>query len=367
MNARVVLARMRSFFAARPDPYADADRHNARRFTGLVWLIQAAAASVFVAFSSPAARFGSDGWAVAAGSIAGAAVLGTMLLRDGERFSDDALLGLSYLGVTQVALLQWLAGDMASPYLSLFLLWVVVVPACHPPRRVAAFLAFLAFAAASPLIYGAWNGTTAADIAGRVLIWFALAAVIMARVDGFRRQRIGLSRRGDVAERKALFDALTGLRNRRAFDQDLSTEVARARRSGVTLTLVLADLDGFKEINDRWGHVHGDRCLRRVAGALSATLRGSDRGYRWGGDEFAALLPDTDTAGAERVCDRISSYVVGLQDGRDRVAPEGERLAISFGIVELGDGMGAIDMLEAADLALLTRKADAGRRPSPLD
>jgi diguanylate cyclase (GGDEF)-like protein len=143
-------------------------------------------------------------------------------------------------------------------------------------------------------------------------------------------------------------DALTGLPNRRAYEERLRHELARARRYDHPLALCLLDLDGFKGVNDRLGHPAGDKILRAVADAIRAT-RDADEGFRVGGDEFAILLPETTARGA----------VTGVQRMIDELARnsvEGlERIGVSYGIAS---GERDPDSLHAAaDRELLAAKA----------
>ena len=96
-----------------------------------------------------------------------------------------------------------------------------------------------------------------------------------------------------IVERQALLDGLTGLANRRQSEEALSAELHRAERLGGPLALVLADLDSFKGVNDRYGHPAGDTVLREFAQVLRATVREIDTAGRWGGEEFFVLLPGT--------------------------------------------------------------------------
>ena len=134
-----------------------------------------------------------------------------------------------------------------------------------------------------------------------------LAGVIgssMANADKFKQ-----------AQHESLHDPLTGLWNRRAYDQELETEFKRAKRYKHPLSIALFDLDGFKALNDSQGHPAGDQALREVAQALGRCLRTVDKSFRIGGDEFAILLPDTAAAGAKLVIKRIQQQVVELGRG----------------------------------------------------
>jgi diguanylate cyclase (GGDEF)-like protein len=126
----------------------------------------------------------------------------------------------------------------------------------------------------------------------------------------------------DVTERKsleerlaqlALFDGLTGVANRRTFDESLDREWRRCVRAAMPLSLLLVDIDCFKALNDSQGHQKGDDCLRQVATALRNTVRrATDLVARYGGEEFVLLLPETDAAGAEAIGERIRAEIEAL-------------------------------------------------------
>jgi diguanylate cyclase len=100
-------------------------------------------------------------------------------------------------------------------------------------------------------------------------------------------------------------DPLTGLYNRRALDEELVMALAARDRHGTSFGLIILDLDGFKEINDRWGHAEGDRVLVELAGLISASSRATDRAFRYGGDEFVLILPGIDENGLQRFSDNL--------------------------------------------------------------
>jgi diguanylate cyclase (GGDEF)-like protein len=154
--------------------------------------------------------------------------------------------------------------------------------------------------------------------------------------------------------RSAVTDPLTGLPNRLAFEAALDRELLRVARTGQPLTIVMFDLDHFKSVNDRFGHKAGDRALRAVAAILDRARRGSDLVARLGGEEFVALLVDTDAEGGRRFYKRVSSFpeLAGLPCGR---------LTLSAGVAQAKDGLVTRDdLLGAADRALYAAKA-AGR------
>jgi diguanylate cyclase (GGDEF)-like protein len=123
---------------------------------------------------------------------------------------------------------------------------------------------------------------------------------------------IEVSRMQAELSRQALSDALTGLPNRRAFAARFDEALARARRQGRPLSLLVFDLDHFKQVNDRHGHAAGDTVLRHVATVVGAASRGEETFARIGGEEFACLLPDLDTTAAMAVADRLRAQLADI-------------------------------------------------------
>ncbi len=157
-------------------------------------------------------------------------------------------------------------------------------------------------------------------------------------------------------------DGLTGVSNRRAFDEVLRSEFARGIHDGRPLALLLIDVDHFKAFNDAYGHPEGDECLKTVARVLTGALRRrGDRVARIGGEEFAVILPDTDTAGAMTMAERIRAGVRDLRIRHQRSV--GGLVTVSVGVAVSGgdEGPPSIDALVGrADAALYAAKA-AGR------
>lgn len=153
-------------------------------------------------------------------------------------------------------------------------------------------------------------------------------------------------------------DALTGLRNRRFFDENLTTEFQRACREKYGICVLMIDIDRFKQINDHWGHAVGDECLCAVAAAIYASLkRPSDLAARYGGEEFVAMLPNTDLAGGVRVAEAIRESVVNLEVPS---LPGEFPLSVSVGVAATlpESGSGWDEVVVAADECLYRAKND---------
>lgn len=162
-----------------------------------------------------------------------------------------------------------------------------------------------------------------------------------------------------IVERQALLDGLTGLANRRSADETLRLEVARARRFGDKVCLVIADLDDFKNVNDTFGHPVGDDALRMFAATLAATVREMDVAARWGGEEFALVLPGTDAEGGARLAERAR---VALEDRGLRVDGRAVPLTASFGVAALPPSVDVDELVSAADAALYEAKRTGKNR-----
>jgi diguanylate cyclase (GGDEF)-like protein len=139
-------------------------------------------------------------------------------------------------------------------------------------------------------------------------------------------------------EEQSITDGLTGLRNRRFFDERLHEEFGRAQRYSDPVSLIMLDLDHFKRVNDRWGHQAGDLVLRESAGLIRASLRDPDIPARYGGEEFAVILPKTHVQGAlavaERVWRAIGGMIFRLPGAEGEVAPSAVevRITVSIGV-----------------------------------
>jgi diguanylate cyclase (GGDEF)-like protein len=154
-------------------------------------------------------------------------------------------------------------------------------------------------------------------------------------------------------ERLVITDDLTGLFNRRYFYRKLDEEAVRAKRQNGKLSLILFDLDHFKEYNDTFGHIEGDRALKEVGRIILSSIRDKvDSGCRYGGDEFAVILPGADMEHASAVAGRIQRSVREKKMGN---------VGISAGIAEYNPESGMEDFIKTADDALYEAKKLKGR------
>ena len=170
-----------------------------------------------------------------------------------------------------------------------------------------------------------------------------------------------LGRRIDELRRLSTTDPLTELANRRAFEQRLNAEWQRSRRDRTPLSLLLIDIDGLKRVNDEDGHAAGDVLLRAAARSIRATMRVTDCGARWGGDEFAMIAPNTRPRAAEHLGHRLMAH---LADPAQTGHPTA--IAVSIGIATV-DPLSTSELalerlLELADSALYRAKIDGRNR-----
>jgi diguanylate cyclase (GGDEF)-like protein len=215
--------------------------------------------------------------------------------------------------------------------------FVLVGALGHPWQRFLPLGGVIAAAALLPLTYAA-DTTMVLAVAVELLLWSGMAGFCLVLMSRVRAQRV-------ESERLAHVDALTLLSNRRAFEADA---LAALREP---LALAVGDLDAFKDINDRFGHLAGDACLSEVAAALAARARAGDTVFRWGGDEFAVLLRG---AGAEEAAMACARLQVSVAETVRR--PDGGRVTITFGWALHEPGMSVEQLVAAADAELLASK-----------
>jgi diguanylate cyclase (GGDEF)-like protein len=159
------------------------------------------------------------------------------------------------------------------------------------------------------------------------------------------------------AEKKARVDELTRLLNRRSLDEMIDTEIGRHSRYGGVFTLAILDLDSFKSFNDSYGHLSGDRLLRDVGHVIKSAIRNVDLAFRYGGDEFAILLPQTNIGDALQVLERVREKIARVVDSGDI------HVTSSIGLASWpDDGISHTDIIAAADSTLYRAKRSGGNR-----
>jgi diguanylate cyclase (GGDEF)-like protein len=180
------------------------------------------------------------------------------------------------------------------------------------------------------------------------------ASIVKARV----RTQLELKRYQDHLKSLSTIDGLTGIANRRKFDETLETEWRRARRNQSALSLIMMDIDYFKAYNDNYGHLAGDECLKRLASELGEICRRpADLFSRYGGEEFVMLLPDIDSRGAASMADRVQEKVRGIRipHAYSLVA---DHVTFSMGVATMvpQDDQTQFDLINAADNLLYIAK-----------
>ncbi len=224
-------------------------------------------------------------------------------------------------------------------------LWIVLYASFFFARRRALLqVAWIAVLYAAVLANDAGSSAT-------VTLWTVTVGglLVAALVIGALRERVLnlIARLADAART----DPLTGLLNRRGFDELFTSELRRSRRTQRPFSLVIGDLDCFKQVNDRHGHPAGDRALRRAASVLQDDNRASDAAARLGGEEFAVIVPETDARGAHVLAERLRRGIA------DAFAADDPPLTISFGVVSFPKhGRTHEQLLERADEAMYAAK-----------
>ena len=224
-------------------------------------------------------------------------------------------------------------------------------PPTRPPFQFASLLFVILLLALLPWLTtwfenGQWTPspreTWASMLASAIAISFGIWVIVL-----LRRERAANLRHLADLEALTLADPLTGLGNRRALERELMRSMLRSRRLDHALSLLYMDVDGLKEVNDRFGHAAGDDTLRALGAALRQCSReGADSGYRVGGDEFV-LIVLADREGAERLARRI-------HDGFEARSPHQSRL--SSGVVEWDGALSASELLNDADRRMYRNK-----------
>jgi len=182
-----------------------------------------------------------------------------------------------------------------------------------------------------------------------------------SQISRARRQLVGQLAKQDFASWLDAMDPLTETLSRRSMDSILARETSRAEQKGSPLTILLVDMDDFRDVNTRLGHLGGDRALAEVGRILKQTFRASDLVFRYGGDEFLVLLTDTDERGAHRACERLFEEVT-----RWNAQPtfQGYNMRLSCGVAMFESGKNVQDVIQQADENMYSNKAERKRVPS---
>jgi diguanylate cyclase (GGDEF)-like protein len=186
------------------------------------------------------------------------------------------------------------------------------------------------------------------------------APVVRMRVNN----QVELKQARDQLTRLAITDGLTGLANRRQFDETLLREYARLARHEAELSLLMIDVDHFKAFNDTYGHCKGDDCLRAVARVIAdATLRPADLGARYGGEEFACVLPETSAEGANAIAEEIRAKIEMLRIPH-ACSTGADHVTVSIGVATTRclPGGSPLDLISEADRQLYRAKLGGRNR-----
>lgn len=169
-----------------------------------------------------------------------------------------------------------------------------------------------------------------------------------------REEIISNALQKQVIEQQSFTDPLTEIYNRRSLDEIVTRFISHARRRKVPLTFLMVDMDQFKRVNSRYGHLTGDFVLAEVANLLKSSIRGCDAIVRYGGDEFLILLADTTSEGASSVVTRITSHLGEWNSGKH---VPGLMISLSIGAAEWHDGQTLDEVLDIADRRMYQDKA----------
>jgi diguanylate cyclase (GGDEF)-like protein len=168
-----------------------------------------------------------------------------------------------------------------------------------------------------------------------------------------RRKLVATAIQSEIVRLQSFTDPLTDVYNRRSLEELAARFISRARRSDEPLAFLLVDVDHFKKVNTKFGHITGDFVLSEIAGLLRSSTRGSDAVVRYGGDEFLIILANTSAQNAGTVVKRISDYLARWNEGRHL---EGFSLTVSVGVAEFSEGQTLDEALDAADQDMYARK-----------
>jgi diguanylate cyclase (GGDEF)-like protein/putative nucleotidyltransferase with HDIG domain len=338
-RAAALRARLAAGLEGAANPGTLHDPQAAARFLGLAYLGGTALALTSMALPQPPGTSVAGLFAL----YASAFLAGVLLLLRAQRASDWEIALALLLGSAFISLAIVFTEERTGVY-SMLYVWVALESAYFLSWRLTA-LELAAVGACFALVLGAERPAGAEE---QWLLTVGTIAVVAVLVGALKRHVARLIERlADAAQT----DPLTKLRNRRGFQGVLEAELARALRTGKPVSLLVADLDHFKIVNDRLGHAGGDRALQRFAGQMQRLTRQVDAGARLGGEEFALVLPECGKHDAYLVAERLRRAV------RAAFAEGTVPLTVSIGVASHPDhGHTADDLLLAGDQALYAAK-----------
>ncbi|MDO6562592.1 sensor domain-containing diguanylate cyclase [Amphritea sp. 1_MG-2023] len=168
--------------------------------------------------------------------------------------------------------------------------------------------------------------------------------------------------------KQSITDDLSGLFNQRHFYVQVASEMMRIKRYGGQLSLVCIDLDGFKQVNDRMGHLEGDQIIRQIGRVLREGLRDSDQAFRYGGDEFMLMLPNTGMADACHLANRVRElFNLECSYSPDSLINSGFHVSMSLGVVSCSGAEPVDNFVQKADIAMYAAKQAGGNCVKPFD
>jgi len=317
------------------DLFPIADLRTAKRVGGIFWLWAAGVALLLLPLAPPdQSSIGDAGWLIAAVIIAVAAAYGVRLLRAASPDSSVSvepreILHFDYVAIVFITFLNVLSGNDA-PYEELLLIAAIYTAGLVSPRATALYMLFVAAALAVPLLGS--DPQPFSEQVGRWVIWSGLAMAASMLTVKQRLERAALLERGEEAQHLARADPLTGLGNRRAFDEAFGAASGRAVRTETSLSVIIADIEAFKNVNDVFGLDAGDRLLQQVATTLDAAVRSPDTCFRWGGDEFV-VLADIDRHGAGELGRRLDEEIRASCS-----RPDGQPVKLHIGVAQFDPG-----------------------------
>jgi diguanylate cyclase (GGDEF)-like protein len=279
------------------------------------------------------------------------------------RALEIAVLATGVLGTTTRLTMLTLQPALLAMWLPLMVTTIFVVYLYLPIRFVFSFGLATAFSIVTPI----WWSLVAHPVMPGPEVYRGILWLLLANALGFtaanalhRTQRMAFAQ-SLLLQQLLSTDSLTGIANRRRFDDAFEREWRRCRRAGAPLSLLMIDVDHFKPYNDLYGHQQGDDCLRQVAQLLLEEMgRPGDLLARYGGEEFVCLLPEAGPFGARTVANRLVAKI-RRADITHPLSPASEQLTISIGVATASDLSGSPDALVALADKMLYAAKDAGR------